>query len=910
MLGTVGKASANGAEHSWQIARSHLALPDAVWQQPKAVVTVNAPMGYGKSTLLSQWQEQCVQHGYWVVSLSASSSDHNGDKLLIDLTEALGREVPESSESVLDSYGSEGKRALVKALLAELGASEPGAAVFLDDIHELVGYPAEAMLRLLLRHQPDGVMLVFSGRSNPSAGVSQALLEGRLQRFDGDRLAFTDDEIKELLRQHHILPREELVERLRERTQGWPAAVRLVALTLEENQEWQDAFVSGLSENPRALTDYLNETLLSQLPPRLYRFLLRLSLLPSFTLPLAVTVTAMDDAALMLEDLERRALPLFRSGNIESTYSLHPLVRDFLLARLRHEGGAVLADSRERAATWLISHGRIDAAIDVYLNAGEIDRAAALINEHALIMVQQYGRHTTYLYWINKLPPEALAKFPEIRLRQAWALDFVHRHEDAEAIRHQLEMEILHSGGIDGGRILRDELEKAIELQRCVQAGLRDEALISRSRTQTWLSRWPEGSAFDHATAHTVMAFCEKALSDFDSGLQHARKAQRLGRESHCYYMLAWTHMLVIANLAKQGHYRQALHECDEYLAELAPCLGERAPAVMMLYAMQAGLLYEFNRLPDVSAALGRGLTALIEQSSTDPIIMGYVTLARLQNQEGDHLTALETLAEGENLGRIRGLPRLTVALAAERIVLLLRHGELNQAQRLWEELEDTPSGDASAASFANTLADKASRIQGRIALLNGNHADVCELVAPTLQHARRTGQKKKQVEVLLLQTLALHQGGHIREALALLREALDLATPEGYIRTFCDEGVPMRELLETYFNETDVADLSAPTVSFLDQLATVIGLRQPDAAAAAPDTESEQGGIAEPLTSREVQILAKLRAGPSNRQLADTLFITESTLKWHLRNIYGKLGVTNRLAAVAKGRQLGLLNH
>ncbi len=895
----------------WELARPRLALPDAVWTQQKPVVTISAPAGYGKSTLLSQWQEQCVQRGYRFVSLTASADDHNGDKLLIDLAGALGQGAPGNTESLLDSYGGDGKRALVKALLAEIGSNGHRAAVFLDDVHELVGHPVEAVLRLLLRHQPDNVVLIFSGRSTPTTGVSQALLEGRLHRFTGALLAFTEGEIGELLRQHNIHPREQLVRRLRERTQGWPAAVRLVALTLQEDAEWQDAFVIGPGENPRALTDYLNEALLSRLPSHIYHFLLRLSLTHSFTIPLAAAITAVEDAERMLDDLERRALPLFRSGDAEPTYSLHPLIREFLLTRLRREGGTDLVDSRDRAVAWLVSNGRVDAAIEVSMSAGDVDGAAALINAHAKSMVQQYGRHTTYLYWVNKLPPEALAKFPEIRLWQAWSLDFVRRHEDADAIRDQLEMDIQHRTGAGD---LRDEFEQAIELQRCVQAGLRDQALSSRSWAQRWLTRWPDGSIFNRATAHTVLAFCEKALSDFESGLQHARKAQALSRACRSYYMLTWAHMLTVANLTKQGHYRQALHECEEYLEELGPRLGEQAPSMTMLHAMRAGLLYEFNRLSEASAALGQGLTVLIEQSSTDPMIMGYVTLARLQNLEGSYLASLETLAEGEGLARTRGLPRLATGLAAERVVLLLRYGELSQAQRLWVELEDASSpGHAFIESFERTLADKAGRISARIALLNGDHAGACALVAPSLRHAKHTGQKKKQVEILLLQALALHEPRHIPEALTLLREAIDLAMPEGYMRTFCDEGTPMRDLLATYLDETDADTLSGPMAAYLEQLAAAVGLRQAnetdDRAGAIPESEPRQEGIVEPLTSRELQILSKLSGGPSNRQLSDTFFITEGTLKWHLRNIYGKLGTTNRLAAVAKARELGLID-
>lgn len=894
----------SGTGGDWDIPRSRLCLPPALWSQPRPVITVTAPPGYGKSTLLSQWCEQGRKAHHPVIMLTADPDDHEGDKLVIDLAEAVAARDKKNSESLLDTYGPVGKLALIKALLPELASNEAHAALFIDDVHEFLDSPAERVLRLLLRYQPERLMLVFSGRAMPKAAASQPRLEGRLHEFGTEDLALNEEEIKELLGQHGIEPRDKLVEQVRERTQGWPAIVRLIGLTLQDNERSQDNFVQGLSEGPQALSDYLNETLLAQQPPHLYHFLLQISLLRRFTAPAAAAITGIDEAGQLINELVHRAFPLIRGGGVEPTYAIHPLVREFLLARLKRDP-ATLAAACERACDWLLRHDQIETAIEVCLDANDLDCAATLINEHASQIVQKYGRHTIYLYWINKLPKAVLAERPEIRLKQAWSLDFLRRHEEAETIRSSLEQAYLQ--GADGGDrhdTFPAELEQSIELQRCVEAGLRDQAMVSTSRTRRWLSRWPDAPAFDRAAAHTVLSFCVKALSDFDDGLEHARTAQALSRECDAPYLLAWASMLAVSNLIKQGHYRQALYECQEHLPELESQLGGHSPAVMMLHAMQAGLLYEFDRLSEASDALGRGLTALVEQSSADPIIIGYVTLARLQSAQGQHLEALDTLAEGEALGRAQGLPRLAITLGAERLVLLLRHGELSQVENLWEELQQFYSIDT---PFGKTLEDKANRIQARIALLKGQHSVACELLAPGLRHAKRTGQKRKQVELLSLQALALHENGDNRKALSILDDAIKLSIPEGYLRVFADEGEPMQRLLETYRRSTDYADLSPPAATFIDRLDKALGLQSGDLAAHAGAGSAEQESLIEPLTSRELQILYKMQSGLSNRELADTLFITEGTLKWHLRNIYGKLGVSNRLAAVTRAQELDL---
>lgn len=898
-------SSPNLGGNSWDIPRARLALPKEFWDKDHSVVTIAAPAGFGKSTLLRQWQQQAEARGRVTVRLVANTDDYDGDKLLIDLAKALKSWESANSESLLATYGDKGRIALIKAVLAELGAFDEGALLFIDDVHELLEKPAESVLRQLLRYQPARLMLALSGRSLPAAATSHPFIEGRLHRFTGDDLALTQDEISQLLEQHDIKAREKLVQKIFERTQGWPAVVRLIALTLDEEEQSQDDFVEHLEQGTQTLTDYLNEVFLARLPDHLYDFLLRLSLPRGFTASLAAAIAGTEEAGQLLDELERRAIPISRSGtSAQATFILHPLVRDYLLARLRHIGGETLYQTRDRALDWFVYHDQIDSAIEICLDANDPVTAAKLINQHASEIVQQYGRHSTYLYWINKLPRAVLEKHPEIRLKQAWSLDFVRRHEEAESIRDFLEQRYLsgrHNDALEDLTISRIELEQDIELQRCVETGLRDQAVMSTSLSRRWLSRWPEADKFKRATAHTVLAFCVKALSDYEEGLYHAQKAQSLARECRSYYILAWAHMLGISNLIKQGRYRQALRECDDHLTELDPHLGHSAPAVMMLHAMRAGLLYEFNELSQASDALGRGLTALVEQSSTDPMIMAYVTLARLQHARGYHQDAMVTLAEGEDIGRSRNLPRLAINLGAERIVLLLRYGELEQAEHLWQEMQHYA---AAHAPFSKTLEDKSSRILARIALLKGLFTDSCELLAPSMRNAKRTGQKRKQVEILLLQALILHQGGDLREAFLLFKDALTLSIPEGYLRVFADEGKPMQELMAAYRKDPISSDLCSPTANFVDQLTTVLGLQEPEERPTASEAEDS---LIEPLTSRELQILSRLQSGLPNRQLSDTLFITEGTLKWHLQNIYGKLGVGNRLAAVSKAQELNL---
>jgi len=893
---------------SWHIPRQRLNLPKQMLKGRGQVVVICAPAGYGKSTQIAQWEHTLRKQDWQIVSLHARSDDHQGDRLVMDLAKNLGSSGARARMSLLDSTGQIGRGPLLRALLAELSAGNPRSALVIDDVHELLQKPAENVLRQILNAQPEGLTCIFSSRTPLAGLVSSALLEGRLHRLGISELAFSVEESAALLRQHGIVPRKSFLEELQTRTQGWPAAVRLVALSLDGDDAAQDQLLGALQGDSQLITDYLNDSVINRMPPRIYEHLLRLSLLPSFSTALAGAVAGCQQAQALLDELARRALPITRVGGQREEYKLHPLFRGWLLKRLQsgeHPFGDLLAPSYARAYKWLLDTGDVDKAIEVCLNAGYPDQAAQLIGDHAQRTAQQYGQHNTYLYWTNKLPADVLARHPEIRLHQAWSLNFLRRWEEADAIRANLQAHLAkeHKLGTSTNPAVQPRvIEAGIELQQCAKAGLSDQAMACVSSTQQWLSNWPKASAFDRAVAHVLLAFSMKSLSQFPAALEHIRTAQSLCRECQGHYVQSWACMLAVTILVKQGRYRQALDECDLALDELAPALGVESPAATMLHAMRAGLLYEFNRLGEARDALGHGLTALMEQSSTDPIIVGYVTLARLQFAAGDSLEALQTLAEGEAAGRVRGLPRVAICLGAERVNLLLRSEENDQASGQWEELQQLSSGPAVHEPWHRVLEDKANRIHARIALSRNNAPAAIELTDEALAHARASGQKRKQTEILLLRAMALY-ADESPHALDCLQDALDIALAEGYQRTLLDEGKRLQPLLTTYLRDKSESSTNGPGIEYAQRLLNALG-NCGSSCQPASDSEDRQ----KQLTARERQILARMQTGPGNKQLADALFITEGTLKWHLTNIYAKLGVKNRVAAIAAAKDMNLL--
>lgn len=877
------------------------ALPAGFFTQPRPVVQVNAPAGYGKSTLLAFWRRELIGQGWQVVALDVDTDDRDGDRLTVELLHAFAPADAQRSQMLLGGVGDKGKRAVIMALLAELSSGTQRTALFIDDIHWLGEAAAETTLRLLIAHQPVSLALVLSGRAHASAWASEALLDGRLHAFGIPQLAFDHNDVRELLGQYGLRPRATLVRNILDRTEGWPAVVRLLAMTLQGDERHQGAFVDRMVERRQALTDYLSEVLLARLSERSARFLVSISVLRRFSVALAAAAAGMDDAARLLDDLERRALPLSTGSDAAMPYALHPLVRDFLLARLRRDDPELMAQVAARARQWLEQQRQIDAAIDLSLDIGDIAAAAALIDRFARSAARHYGRHATFLYWCNKIPAAELTRFPRIQVIRVWSLNVMRRYAEADQVLVELEQLAAQPGTEAAGR--DDELcdvAEIAELERCVQLVLRDRWVDLDRKARAWLARWPDVDVLHRGMAHTMIGCGESANSDFVAAIASLRTGQQLMGAAKAHYVVAWANMWRVVAYIKQGHYRQALRDCDEAVAHVAQHLGGQTPAEIMLHALRAAVLYEFDRLDEASAALEHGLTALVEQSSVDAMITGHVTLARLQSARGAHLDALDTLAEGEVLGWSHGLSRLAVAAAAERTDMLLRQGEIAQATEVWNQLKtlvrQRPSGDGDLA-----VRDKDLRIEARLAMARQAWGRALELLEPSLARAATTGQKRKQVELLILQAIAAQGLAQPERSQGLLRQALDLGMSQGYVRVFADEGAAMQGLLAR-FEAALPGESRGAMREYVKLLAQAARLESPGSATVA------DSGTLTALTPRELKILKQLPSSLSNRELADALFITEGTLKWHLKNIYSKLGVASRVAAIAAGRQGGLL--
>ena len=869
-----------------QVARSRLAPLPALLEGTVKAVTVVAPTGYGKSTLMAQWHAALAAaepRRVCVAWLNLDENDNDPARLLRYLYGALGKCVPTlAAEAVREISRTANLPVLLEDLSIRLAANEQPIVLFVDDAQVIVNPDAAGILEWLLSHA--GTQLRFVVGSRQAVGWPQAelRLRGQLLEFDQRALAFDGDEARGFCasRLAHALDPAALA-RLLEKTEGWPAAMELLTLALNDTPD-AGRLIADFATTERGVLEYLSDVVFGRLPAGQRALVHQLAQFDRFCADLVAAALEQGSPEVLFAELQRRHLfliPLDRQGR---WFRFHHLVGEYLRRHDPRDAAAINA-SLAAGGQWLFDNGMVDDAIDCAVRARQWHLACRWLLKAAEDSAQRLGDGANLLRWIPAIPGDVLDRYPLIRLSHVFSLAFTHR--SAAAFERELtNLESLAqrlATDPEADRTAVAELACALPLQRIMWEGLRDNAANLRTDAEAWLAAWPDARARYRGDAYNVAAFACKSAGDVDAGLEYCTRAEAVQESDSGHFGTSWSKVLRAFLLLKRGDFRAALEVAEVGLQHVTERLYGHPEHFAYLQAVRAAVLYEFDDAAAANLALEASPDALDDLGVADFLLLSYLTRARLQFHAGQAEAGLGALQLGRKLGQRRGLPRVSVTLAGEECVWLCRLGRRPAAL----ELARAQDFDRTLHPQYDMVADKAARVAPRLLMTEQPEMAIAQL-GPALVRATEQGFHHRHVELLILHAAALLRAGRAGDALQSWRVALEVGERYGYRRVFLDD----LDMVTTLSH----AARGQP------------GIRLPSWLKANPARVTARPE--EALTRKELRILKHLESGASNREMADALFVSEGTLKWHLHNIYRKLQCRNRSGAIAAARRQGLL--
>jgi len=867
-----------------------------------SLVLALAPAGFGKTTAMLAIHEHLGNDGFATAWIQLSAEDNHFERFCTVVLEACGQRLPDTGTNthvpnLMDARYTGSK--LGQMLLESLAALRAPTALFLDDFHHITDARIVELVQRMIERLPTNSKLFITSRSQPALRLYKLKAQGRLLQIGMQELSFDYDQAEAFLNQRHQLQLEQAsVRRLLSATEGWPAGLQLAALALKTRHD-RAGFIENFCEQTSDIGRYLYEEVFWDQDEAIKSFLLQTSVLKTLNPALCQAVTLHDDAATMLRQLELQGLFLARLGDSGNEYRYHQLFAEFLLHKLKEEQPQLLPMLHERAALWFLAARDAPRAIEHAIAARNFLQACEILRGHVWYMLS-HGHVSTCRQWLGEIPQEVLAEYPALLVALCWTYILQYEYslaaELTERLRNEPQVQNQHEYSV------LEPLTLAL-MDRVADCE------AARQRRQDMAL-----SGLSQPTLGCVQAYVDLCSQRFDLALDNAKKAGLMFRRLGSDYGTTFSHGVIAYALLAQGRALEAVDLLEPMFHSFAKETGRHHVSTSNLGAYLAAALYELGDFARAESLAREYLPQARDMVIMDAVVIVHRILARSHLRAGRHAEAAAVLHAGTELARSLGLLRIVAPLRLEQqyqAVYQFDQGQLQSSARLalqpevWDYPHDrlVPINDIEDQALARL----------RLQLREGRAAEAMPQLNQNIAEAWRLGRIRRWHKLCILRAQALQlldRGFDARQALA------DLLLSHGELQllaSFWDEGPQVRELLSGLQERLHEHVARAQVERLNQHLNQLLGTPDAKGAPSAPPAMSEPpaapsaaAGPPSVLSAREMQVLHCLAAGMPNKQIADSLHISEPTVKFHLRNLNLKLDAKNRTHAVFIAREQG----
>lgn len=878
---------------SGSIARTHLVKRLAAGDAPPITI-VQGPAGYGKSTLMQQAKVECDRMGVCTGWLTLHDSDNDIARLFQTL-QLLVDHLPAASSQLAppQKFRSQPTKArLADWFLAKLLSLDRDVVLFIDEFQLLKNKSTLDFFSELFRNLPRPIRVVISSRTVPDIGLPRLMVMEKADLIRPTDLAFTPDEVSQLFLDLGIGQRQ--LTSIYNVTEGWPAAIQLYRLSLA-HADGKKSLQDTVSFQPWQLNDYLTDNVLALYPEEIQTFFLETSVLSRMCGPLCDEVTGQADSRGLLIEFEKSGLFVRSLDAKFEWFQYHSLFSEILKKLLRKMAPAREHEIHDIAARWYKSRGYFEDAMIHALENRDLPLAAECMADWASQLIMD-GNLATVEKWYDQIPLPYLEKHPALLIKIAWSLTFLRRYKKLDVVLAAMDRTQAEAG--PGGKADQSVVRAMICTINDDIAGMKAHA---NKLDETVFDRADEFSIFQAGSTSILKGHLALFSGDFDQ----ADRLLQLGRTYGETADSPFTVLGSISTLAVSLMIRGRLSEAVDLLRD-APSDAylplDQSVAYAAYAASYINALYEQNDLVSAKKIFDRSRDIILSSAQVDFLAIASISISRLYDSTGLPNDAAALLDDIEAIAHSNTMPRLLRLVTWEKLRRRILAGDIRQAR---QEATRIKTGRSQLPEeWVPFSEDTEGHIINMIRLLihGGDEQSAIPLIEMELKLAMKQGRIRRQIKLFILDALARDGAGDPKRAQKSLNTALDLARGGRYIRQFLDEGARAVELLKRTFNAaeeigTRISAAERARAEFANAILTAAG-------AEIPFNPADRGSptLLEPLSDREKEIHTLLLQGLKNREIAEALHISENTVKFHLKNLFAKLGVTNRFKAISIG--------
>jgi len=742
-------------------------------------------------------------------------------------------------------------------------------------------------------HQIEAFMLAtpaeveFIAASSADIGFARMKARRDTHELRHGALAFTLDEAKAVtLAGERQAVSEAEIHSLWKRTEGWPEIFCLLMQAASERRSTDRLIADHITGVDIDLDKYFRSTILHSLPDDTLSFCVCASILGSVSAEYFNHVFLRNDGAYFIDKLSTERMLFQPRDRSQTAYEFHPLLREFLEHRFSVEYGGLKPNLLARAAQWQRQNNNSRESINLSLRAGEHGSAADVASENMMDIALREGEIDQIQFWQGSFSAAVISGSPTIALGLAWAQIFSHDHRRAEGLLVDLRAADL--GGLD--QQIRRKIECWCDLIAAIGEATRDNLSESRRQCEAWMKIYDEADLVSKGAVLTCLCFIASSEHRFDDLRALFLVASSVNNIAAHRYALGWLHSAMVLAELSRGDMRagtaliQKARDDNNAQIKLTPF------SVNLLNTLALEIQYEANQLDDIESRVDESLDFVRQHGVVDLTFSAYRTAAAIARRSGNPLRAAELLQElrviaGESgLFRLEVLARLTLA-------------DMFIAESVEQATSILPSRSHSIffTTHGPYLRARQSLTEARIAARQGKFHLSNRFANVALDHARRLGLGSLEVAALLCNAVAFAGTGKLALSEQRVADAIDIASRFGCYRTLLDERWHLEAL----------GSISTPLLNLIPS-EEELGRRPAPVDHLIRSLRSETSVV---LTRKELAMLQRIREGLSNRDIAIKHRISEDTVKWHIRNLFAKLKVKNRIQALMESERIGILH-
>lgn len=853
---------------------------------------IHAPAGYGKTSLLAQWRQRHAGDAVRIAWLTLETDDADLKRLAGYLSLAMSGGAPGEEASPMPADLP--PRAALSAIINRLASERRPVVIVFDDFHRADSPALSDFIATLIRLAPENCHFIVASRDHPALGQSVLAAEDQLLEFTAEDLRFSAAETEALLarNQGEAIDSEDL-RRIFERTEGWPIALQLVALSLKRGAD-PNALVARFSGSGSELARYLSEQVLVGLPPDVQEAVVRTALVDRLTGDIVNLLCGREDGWLVLERLEHQGIFLASLSEGGSAYRYHQLFAEYMRERLARRDAAQFRALQRILAEWFAGRGQVTEAVNHAIQADDPSLLATILEDAGAWRLIPKGLQAVAARALDALPGDVVDARPRLSLARIY---LAIKRGELGAARADYDRLIAAGGESQADADLRIEINIVGDvLLDYENAPLTLEDLLER---ETLLRNLPTN---DHLLLANI---CELLGAKYYEGgwLERAMEPTLAAREHYqalgSLYSDLFTRFLEARIRRAQGRARDSASILAKAHRQIADNFGERSDLAANCAAFEAELLYEQGRIDEASERLAWSLPHM-EQSDgwVDVYAAAYLTGARIEAERGAMEEAQSTLARAQRLARRRRLRQLELlAQLCELQLLIQSAADDERASAMAGEIGLDALADSMRLESAGyrPVAIAAALCRARLLLVEGEAARALRELEQLRQWASRHGVGRVLVEINLLIAHAYNLLDDPAKTQSNFDNAVGMAMFQGIVRPFVDAQRFVEPLLKVCVRDVPQGDRLRD--QFLKGLARTFAAR--------PMDNPTQGF----LSDAEIAVIEPLCRGLSNKEIARAIGMSPDTVKYRLKSLFRKIGVHRRQDAVRVLHERGLLD-